>query len=73
MVVNVFAFLLPKTKTLFFKMEAVTIQMIYALAVSASAIAAVLAWVAKIRWANEYKEAKEAQISNGKIWPLRRF
>lgn len=34
----------------------------YALAASASAAAAVLAWVAKVRWANEYKEAKNATL-----------
>jgi len=43
-----------------------TAELIYALAALASAVAAILAWVAKIRWASEYKEAKEAQIQQWK-------
>lgn len=39
-----------------------TIDLIYSLAVLASALAAILAWIAKIRWSREFKEAKEAQI-----------
>jgi hypothetical protein len=38
------------------------VTLIYALTVLASSVAAILAWVAKIRWAREFKEAKEAQI-----------
>ncbi|MEP6912632.1 MAG: hypothetical protein ABI923_07750, partial [bacterium] len=39
-----------------------TADLIYSLAVLTSAIAAILAWIAKIRWSREFKEAKEAQI-----------
>jgi chromosome segregation ATPase len=39
-----------------------TITLIYALSVLASGIAAILAWVAKIRWSREFKDAKEAHI-----------
>jgi len=39
------------------------VALIYSLAVLASGIAAILAWVAKIRWSREFKEAKEAQIA----------
>ena len=44
-------------------------EIIYAIGASAGAIAAVLAWVAKIRWSKEYRmaldesiQAKDAQI-----------
>ena len=39
-----------------------TVEVIYAIAALASGIAAVAAWIAKIRWSQEYAEAKEAQI-----------
>ena len=38
-------------------------EVIYALTALASIVAAILAWVAKIRWSREFKEAKEAQIT----------
>lgn len=37
-------------------------EIIQAVITLLSVIAAILAWVAKLRWSNEYKEAKEAQI-----------
>ena len=36
---------------------------IYGVTALVSVLAAVLAWVAKIRWSNEYRDAKEAEIS----------
>ena len=38
------------------------IMIVYALAALASVVTGALAWLAKIRWAAEYKEAKDAQI-----------
>ena len=36
--------------------------MVYALAACLSAVSAILAWVAKLKWSKEYRAAKEAQI-----------
>lgn len=38
-------------------------EWIYVLTVLASSLAAILAWLAKLRWAREFKEAKDAQIA----------
>ena len=38
------------------------VQMVYALAACLSAVSAILAWVAKLKWSKEYRAAKEAQI-----------
>jgi chromosome segregation ATPase len=39
-------------------------KLVYALAALGSVIAAVLAWIAKLRWASEYEKAKNAQIDS---------
>lgn len=39
-----------------------SIQWIYAITALASAVAAILAWVAKLRWAKEYSAAKDETI-----------
>ena len=39
-------------------------EILYAIVALASAIAAILAWIDRIRWSDRYKEAKEAQIAS---------
>ncbi len=39
-----------------------TIEIIYSIITILSLIGGILAWIAKLKWSKEYKEAKEAQI-----------
>lgn len=50
-------------------------ETIYAFAALGSVVAAILAWVAKIRWSNDYRQAKEAEIAayKAQIDGLERF